>query len=60
MGKLLSTKPRPIHLAKMIRNDGAVSPLCAKKPRKLDLKISSWTNRAEAVTCKKCLDIISK
>jgi hypothetical protein len=59
MGRILTTKSKPIHLAKMIREDGAISPLCAVKPRKLDLKISSWTNRKEAVTCNKCLDIIS-
>jgi hypothetical protein len=46
---------KPVHLAKMISNNGDVSPLCAKKPRKINLKTETWTNRAEAVTCKKCL-----
>jgi hypothetical protein len=42
------------HFAKMIREDGMVSPLCADRPRALNLKRDSWTNRAEAVTCAKC------
>jgi hypothetical protein len=56
MGRLLTTKPKVMHLAKMVRCDGAVSPLCAKKPRALDLRISTWTIRENAVTCKKCLE----
>ena len=39
---------------------GAVSALCFKKPRAIDLKIASWTIRDEAVTCKQCLRIIEE
>lgn len=47
-------KPKPIHWAKL-RGDGAVSPLCARVPRRLDLRRSSWTICDELVTCPRCL-----
>ncbi len=43
-----------IHKAKLISRNGDVSPLCANKPRKLNLAKESWTNRNDAVTCEKC------
>lgn len=43
-----------IHKAKLISQNGDVSPLCAVKPRKLDLKKESWTTDLTAVTCEKC------
>lgn len=46
------------HLAKMISAGGDVSPLCARTPRKINLKRELWTNRPEAVTCKRCLALI--
>lgn len=46
-----------IHRAKFISPDGAVSPLCAKKPKAINLKVTTWTNRANAVTCEKCKEI---
>lgn len=52
--------PKPIHRAKFIRADGRVSPLCAAKPRAIDLRRSSWTNRDEAVTCPGCLKLIGE
>lgn len=55
----LTIKPKPIHLAKMIRDNGDVSPICAEKPRAINLSKSSWTNRKNAVTCRKCLEKIS-
>ena len=48
-------RPKLCHFAAKIRADGAVSPLCAKKPRALDLTQSTWTLRREAVTCPRCL-----
>lgn len=42
------------HYAAKIRADGAVSALCFKRPRAINLKIALWTNRAEAVTCPRC------
>ena len=51
-------KPKPYHMAKGIREDGAVSALCSRRPRRIDLTRASWTNRVEAVTCAKCLKII--
>jgi ribosomal protein L24E len=46
---------KPYHMAKFVRKDGAVSPLCANKPRKLNLAREMWTLRKEWVRCKKCL-----
>lgn len=54
----LGYAPKIYHRAKLISNNGDVSPLCAKIPRKLDLAKELWTNRDEAVTCPKCLEII--
>jgi hypothetical protein len=51
---------KPIHRAKLISDKGDVSPLCATKPRKLNLKVETWTNRDEAVTCPKCLAKLPK
>ena len=49
---------KPIHRAKLISPEGDVSPLCATIPRKINLKVETWTNRDVAVTCKNCLRII--
>lgn len=49
-----------IHRAKHIREDGAVSPLCAKIPRAIDLSRATWSNRDEAVTCPKCLELMKE
>lgn len=47
-----------IHMAKLISANGNVSPLCAKRPRAINLKVASWTNRPEAVTCPKCIALL--
>jgi len=46
---------KPYHFAGKIRADGAVSPLCAKTPRALNLRRESWTLIKSAVTCKRCI-----
>ncbi len=43
------------HMAKLFSDNGDVSPVCAERPRKINLKRETWTFRWEAVTCKKCL-----
>lgn len=43
------------HMADKIREDGAVSAVCFMTPRPIDMKRSTWTIRAEAVTCPKCI-----
>lgn len=48
------------HMADKIGPTGAVSALCFKKDRAINLKIALWTIRPEAVTCKKCLRLLSK
>ncbi len=53
-------KPKTLHMAKHINQQGEVSPLCAPKPRALDLKKAGWTNRKEAVTCPKCLALLKQ
>lgn len=48
------------HKAKLITPFGDVSPLCAKKPRKLNLKKELWTINDSGVTCPRCLSLIEK
>lgn len=50
---------KSVHYVKGIREDGAVSALCFSRPCPINLKISTWTNRREAVTCKKCQERLS-
>lgn len=49
---------KTVHKASLVREDGAVSPLCAKSPRPIDLSRATWTLREEAVTCKRCGSIL--
>ncbi len=42
------------HMAALIDRNGNVSPLCAAKPKPINLKKATWTNRREAVTCPRC------
>jgi len=42
------------HKAKMVSPNGDVSPLCAKKPRKINLAKERWTLIDDCVTCKRC------
>lgn len=46
---------RVMHMAARIREDGAVSAVCFSMPRAIDMKRSTWTISAEAVTCPKCI-----
>lgn len=48
------------HMAKLIGPNGEVSPLCADRPRKINLRRALWTLRAEAVTCAKCRKRLSE
>ena len=45
---------RIYHMAGKIRGDGAVSAICYTKPMAINLRLASWTNRPEAVTCPRC------
>lgn len=49
---------KPIHLAKHMAPDGGVSPLCAKTPRALNLKVATWTLDRNAVTCPRCKKLL--
>jgi hypothetical protein len=49
---------RPVHRGHKASIKG-VSALCFKRPRAIDLRVATWTNRDEAVTCPKCLAILA-
>ncbi len=52
---------RTYHMAHLQDGKGGVSPLCAKRPYRLNLKKHQlWTTRWEAVTYKKCLALKPK
>lgn len=48
------------HLAKHIQQNGNVSPLCAPKPRALNMEVATWTTDKRAVTCRKCLSMLDR
>jgi len=48
------------HKAALISPGGAVSPLCARVARKLNLARESWTRDNDKVTCKKCLKLLGE
>lgn len=50
---------KTIHMAALISPTGEVSPLCAKRPKAIDLTKASWTNRSEAVTCRRCRSMLA-
>ncbi len=45
---------RPVHMASLLNPNGDVSALCFAKPRPINLRVATWTNRREAVTCAVC------
>lgn len=49
---------KTIHLASMVRSDGAISARCSDHPRAIS-KRASWTYREGEVTCPRCLALIS-
>ncbi len=53
-------KTKIVHRAGKGRFNGDVSARCFKRPRAIDLRRASWTLRAEAVTCPKCLAIAAQ
>lgn len=52
--------PRKYHMADKANQNGGVSALCFLRPRSINLTRACWTNRPEAVTCKKCLILLGK
>lgn len=60
LGEARKAKPKPVHMAGKMRDDGAVSAKCFNKPRPIDLSKASWTLRPEAVTCKRCIAIAER
>lgn len=49
---------KTVHLAGRVRGDGAISAACYRTPKPIDLAISTWTIRPDAVTCPKCRRVI--
>jgi hypothetical protein len=56
--KKLANKKKIIHRASLVNSRGEVSALCFKRPKAINLKQSSWSNRDEGVTCKKCIALL--
>jgi hypothetical protein len=50
-------RARVVHLGRFITVNGGVSAYCFRTPHSIDLRKGTWTNRPEAATCKKCLDV---
>ena len=50
---------RVYHKAHKISSDGGVSALCFKSPRRIDLSKASWTLQISAVTCPKCIKLLT-
>lgn len=51
---------RTYNYAKMMDGVSSVSPLCAKRPRKLNIaRYELWTLRPEAVTCGRCKKLMN-
>lgn len=46
---------KPIHRGAHVDPQGRVSALCFRRPKPIDLRVATWTNRDEAVTCRRCL-----
>lgn len=49
---------RKYHRAKLAGPNGEISPLCAKKPRAIDMSVASnetWTVIDDDVTCPACI-----
>lgn len=50
--------PRKYHFWAKVNQHGDVSALCYAKPRKIPAH-EQWTNRREAVTCRRCLKLLT-
>lgn len=61
MGRsFLTRKPKPYHKAALLSPEGKVSPLCAKKPRALNLAVALWTLIDKDVTCPRCVALLKR
>lgn len=49
---------KTVHMAGKVRGDGAISAACYRTPKPINLAISTWTIRPEAVTCPKCRRVL--
>lgn len=51
---------KKVHMAALIRGDGAVSALCFKKPMRIVTSAATWTHTVRQVTCSACLKLIKE
>ncbi len=54
----ITTKEKLRHMAGKTRGDGAVSALCYRRPRSIDLTRVSWTIDPGNVTCERCIQLL--
>ena len=47
-----------IHYAKLVSEEGRVSPLCAESPQPVESK--EWTVRLHEVTCRQCREKLQR
>ncbi len=50
----MEPRRKTVHRAKLVNDDGKVSPLCAPAPRPINLKLATWTLVDALVTCSRC------
>lgn len=48
------------HMADKVNGKGGVSALCFGRLQAINLRVVGWVTREDAVTCPKCLKIISQ
>ena len=51
--------PKIYHFGCAINDNGDVAALCFSRHRAINLKVASWTNRPQAVTCPKCRKLLA-
>jgi hypothetical protein len=51
---------KPVHMGAHVNGHGDVSALCYATSRAINLKTATWTNRREAVTCPRCLEVLAR
>lgn len=53
------TIAKTAHMAAKCTDKGQVSALCYSRPRAINLRLTTWTIRRDAVTCPRCKAILT-